>query len=70
MDGRCNNEGVEIIQIQTGSKHCAIMQRYLMPLSASMFCRPFGDFSRLAFGRSINNQDVQDIPPFRKGSSR
>jgi hypothetical protein len=34
-----------------------------MSALVNMRCRPFGNFPRLPFGRSINNQDVHQIPP-------
>jgi hypothetical protein len=34
-----------------------------VPALTYMRCRPSGNFPRLPFGRSIDNQDVHDIPP-------
>jgi hypothetical protein len=39
------------------------MQLDLMPAGAGAFCHPFGNFSRLPLCCSVNNQDVQDLPP-------
>jgi hypothetical protein len=63
VDRRGNNERVEGLKIQTRCESCAIAQVDLVPALANVRCRPFGNFPRLPFGRSINNQDVHDIPP-------
>src|SRR6476661_6194302 len=63
VDRRGNNERVEGRKIRTRCEPCAIAQLDLVPALATMRCRPFGNFPRLPFGRSINNQDVHDVPP-------
>ena len=63
VDRRGNNERVERLKIRTRCEPCAIAQLDLVPPLANVRCRPFGNFPRLPFGRSINNQDVHDIPP-------
>jgi hypothetical protein len=59
---RGNNQCVEGLKIQI-EWCCAITQLDLMSALVNMRCRPFGNFPRLPFGRSINNQDVHQIPP-------
>src|ERR1700692_3455565 len=63
VDRRGNNERVKGRKIRTRYEPCAIAQLDLVPALATVRCRPFGNFPRLPFGRSINNQDVHDIPP-------
>ena len=63
VDRRGNNEGVEGLKTRTRCEPRAIAQLDLVPALANMRCRPFGNFPRLPFGRSINNQDVHHIPP-------
>src|SRR3990170_909393 len=63
VDRRGDNERVVGFKIQIGFERCTITLFGLVPALANVRCRPFGNFSRLPFGRSINNQDVQDIPP-------
>jgi hypothetical protein len=63
VDRRGDNERVVGFKIQIGFERCTIMLFGLVPALANVRCRPFGNFSRLPFGRSISNQDVQDIPP-------
>ena len=61
VDRRGNNERVEGSELQIGCERCAIKQLDLVPALANMRCRPCGNFPRLPFGRSIDNQDVHDI---------
>jgi hypothetical protein len=63
VDRRSDNEGVVRCKIQIRYGGCTIKQLGLVPALANARCRPLGNFSRLPFGRSINNQDVQDVPP-------
>ena len=66
VDRRGNNERVEGLKTRTRCEHGAIAQFDHVSGLPNVSCRPFGDFPRLSFGRSINNQDVHDIPPTRR----
>ena len=66
VDRRGNNERVEGLKTRTRCEHGAIAQFDHVSGLPNVACRPFGDFPRLSFGRSINNQDVHDIPPTRR----
>ena len=61
VDRRGNNERVKRFKIRPRCEPCAIVHLDLVPALANVRCRPFGNFPRLPFGRSINNQDVHDI---------
>ena len=63
VDRRGNKKRVEGSKFQIGFERCTITQLDLVPALAHMRCRPTGNFSRLPFGRSIDNQNVHDIPP-------
>ena len=63
MDRRGNYERMESLKSQIGYERCAIMQLNLMPALANVRRRPLGNFSRLPFGGSIDNEDVHGIPP-------
>ena len=63
VNRRGYHERVIGLQIQIGYERRTIKEFGLVPAFANARCGPFGNFSRLSFCRSINNQDVQSIPP-------
>ena len=56
----------KVFKTRSRFEHGAIAQFDHVSGLPNVACRPFGDFPRLSFGRSINNQDVHDIPPTRR----
>jgi hypothetical protein len=63
VDRRGNNERVKGSNIKVGCERCAITEFHLMPALANVRGGPFGNLPCLPFSRSINNQDVHNIPP-------
>lgn len=59
VDRRGDNDRVIGFKIQIGFERCAIKEFGLVPTLANVHCRPLDNFSRLPFGGSINNEDVQ-----------
>jgi hypothetical protein len=63
VDRRGDNERVIGFKIQIGFERCTIKEFGFVLTLANVHCRPLGNFSRLPFGRSIDDKDVQDILP-------
>ena len=61
MNGCGDYERVEGLKIQIGHRHPAIAQFGVVLALANIRCRPLGNFSRLPFGGSVNNQVIHDV---------
>ena len=61
MNGCGDYEGVKGLKIQIRYRLRAIAQLSMVIALANIRCRPLGNFSRLPFGGSVNNQDFHDV---------
>ena len=58
---RCGDyERVEEFKLQIGHRCCAIAQIDIVLAIANIRCRPLGNFPRLPFGSSIDDQNLHD----------